>query len=417
MNKEIRIANYEPKSKIRGIKTGRYFEVTDYMYGCIDPNPNKKLSSISITGNSISIDIWTGCSFQCAYCHVQGVKEDLDFKTGKMRLKPQRRTCYDIDSILEELIKHPLFEKNIGIISIGTSSTEPFAKGEVLESTLHIMEWFVNKGLTNTFWIVTKAGIPSEAIDRIKEISKKNSIIISLCWANNIKDIEPVKNDRFLNADKFRGNDNVHLNWYLRPLVKEWSNNFENLEDIFRIISKKYKEDIESIVPGGLRWTEGIEYGMTEVRNLKLPANVSSFSRHNKTLTNEDFIKIKDLAKKYFGNIPVYKHSSCAISNALKVNSITLNNYLNHKDCLISECDENQRLICKIDSNIDLIEINKVFRNKGIDIELKKLNLDNSIKVIECIPDINNFAPAIKQQIVTIISYEILKNKSCLLCK
>ncbi|WP_206911390.1 hypothetical protein IGL98_003357 [Enterococcus sp. DIV0840] len=402
---KIKIANNKPVCEIIGDKTGRKFELTKYMYGCLDPNPDAKLSSVSITGNSMSIDIWTGCAFQCAYCHVQGVFEDLNSTDQKMRYIPIRRTKFSIDEILNELALHPLFEANTGIISIGTSSTEPFVQGEVLESTLQIMEWFVNRGLKNPFWIVTKAGIPKGAVERLKNISLTNPIIISLCWANNEQEVEPMKNNRFKNIELFRKCPNIHFNWYLRPLVRDWSNDFKDLESMFKKVSSEYSDDITSIIPGGLRWTEGIEYGMTEVRDMTLPNNVSSASRHTKTLTETDFQYIEKLSEKYFGrNMPVYKHSACAISNLLEINNIALTNFFKRKDRECSICPKEQRTRCVKSNKLDLAKINKILVDKGIGIQILEFSPENGQEPIVTQPDYKKFAPAIKQQLISIIS-------------
>lgn len=403
MHNKVEIANREPVSTVTGKKTGREFQVTDYMYGCLGPSENNPLSAVSITGNSISIDIWTDCQLQCAYCHVQGVKQDLDCN-GKMRRKPIRRTNYSLNEILEELIDHPLFEKNTGPISICTSSTEPFFSEDVIESTMEIMEWFQSRRLKNPFWIVTKAGIPEECINRLKKISKTNKLIISICWANNKKNIEPFLNNRFLNIEKLKECKNISFNWYLRPLVREWNNDFGYLENMFKEISDKYGTQIDSIIPGGLRWTEGIEYGMTEVRGLNLPQNVSAASRHNKTLTDDDFKNICFLADKYFPRVPVYKHSSCAISHALKVNNISLTNYLKAKDCELSLCPIEQRMLCVNKSFISIEQVNEILNSRGIEIEIKQINLKNPKLLIEANPKFETFSPSIKQQIITIIA-------------
>ena len=407
---KVKVANKEPVCEIIGDKTGRKFELTKYMYGCLDPNPDAKLSSVSITGNSMSIDLWTGCAFQCAYCHVQGVFEDLDSTDKKMRYIPIRRTKFSINEILNELAVHPLFEANTGIISIGTSSTEPFVQGEVLESTLQVMEWFVNQGLKNPFWIVTKAGIPKGAVERLKNISLTNPIIISLCWANNEQEVEPMKNNRFKNIELFRKFSNIHFNWYLRPLVRDWSNDFTDLDAMFKKISSEYSDYITSIIPGGLRGTEGIEYGMTEVRDMTLPNNVSSASRHTKTLTEADFQYIEKLSEKYFGrNMPVYKHSACAISNLLKTNNIALTNFFKKKDCECSICPKEQRVRCVKSNKLDLLKINKILVDKGIDIQIIKFSPENGQEPIVTQPDYKTFAPAIKQQLISIISRNLYR--------
>lgn len=83
-------------------------------------------------------------------------KEDLNPLDWKMRRKPLRRTSHTIDQILSELIEHPLFEKDKTILSICTSSTEPFIGDEVIESTITIMEWFVKKNIKIRFGLLRK---------------------------------------------------------------------------------------------------------------------------------------------------------------------------------------------------------------------------------------------------------------------
>ncbi|MCI1903653.1 MAG: hypothetical protein LKJ03_06185 [Enterococcaceae bacterium] len=89
-------------------------------------------------------------------------------------------------------------------------------------------------------------------------MQEKNKMIISICWANNDNIIEPFVSDRFANIDLLKDCKNISLNWYLRPLVREWSNNFDYLDEMFRKTSSKYADQINSIIPGGLRWTQGM---------------------------------------------------------------------------------------------------------------------------------------------------------------
>ena len=49
----------------------------------------------------------------------------------RMRNKPVRRNDFTIEKIIDSLVDHPFFEKDKTVLSIGTSSTEPFARGEV----------------------------------------------------------------------------------------------------------------------------------------------------------------------------------------------------------------------------------------------------------------------------------------------
>ena len=98
------------------------------------------LCCVSEANNSFSIDYFRGCPFQCAYCHVQGIYEDLD-ENLRMPNKATPRSKFTIKQIIDELIKHPYFVKDKSIISIATSSTEPFASENTTNKTLEIMEY------------------------------------------------------------------------------------------------------------------------------------------------------------------------------------------------------------------------------------------------------------------------------------
>ncbi len=400
MNEVLKKANTEKMVQRNGIRTGRKYNFYKNMYAVLDSDLNSPLSCISVANNSLSVDLWTGCSFQCAYCHVQGIEEDIA-SDGKMRKIPMRRNCFTIDEVLSSLVQHPFFKKDVTVISIGTSSTEPFAVGEVLESTLVLMEKMIEMGYKNPFWIVTKAGIPDAAIKRLINISDNISkLIISICWANNPKEIEPVQNNRFKNIDKFFGK-NVSINWYLRPITKEWINSITELENMFNMVSKQYGKYIDCIIPGGLRWTEGIEYGMVEVRGLEMPE--ISKENNQKTLDEEEWKYIMLLAKKYFSEIPVFYHSSCGISFALKRSNICLLQLKNKKECEGSKCTSEQRIRCEIKPNYNLNVVQNELNKVGYDIDVKKIDFENGTMITE--PDMNNLSPALKQEIYHIMAF------------
>lgn len=211
----------QKKNEININYNGKEYILCEYMYGVLKMDHNSPLCCVSEANNSFSIDYWKGCSFQCAYCHVQGIYEDLD-ENYKMYKNPIPRSRFSIEEIIDALVEHPYFEKDESIISIATSSTEPFANPKVTESTLRIMEYFSSKGYKNPFWIVTKAGIPNGISDRLKKICDNgNKIMISVCYAGNPKNIEPMNNNRFRNIETLK-DTGVTVSWYLRPLVKEW---------------------------------------------------------------------------------------------------------------------------------------------------------------------------------------------------
>lgn len=336
-------ANSEPMVTIKGATTGREFALRKHTYGVLVPDDSHPLSAVSVSNNSLSIDLWIGCTWQCRYCHVQGTYQDLSDQ-GTMPKKPQRRNSFSIDQILDELLEHPFFIVDETIISIGTASTEPFAPGPVTESTFEIMNAFIRRGLRNPFWIVTKGGFPKGRkldLARITKISR--GLMLSFCWADNPDTIEPVRNNRFLRAEEAK-EAGATIAWYMRPIVPEWNGNPDRIEMMMLWAKRHYGQVIDMIVPGGLRWTEGIENGLVEIHKLSMP----DIPRNDnvKCLPQKLIDTIFSLSKEHFPDIPVYLKSSCALTQMLRIPSVTSAQVFARQECKSSRCPLAQRQLC-----------------------------------------------------------------------
>ncbi|MDG4981816.1 hypothetical protein OGZ39_09100 [Lactococcus lactis] len=407
---KVNLSNKEEFISIIGENTKKNYSFYKYMYGVLVPDKSSPLSCVSVANNSLSIDLWTGCALQCAYCHVQGIAEDINWSTKRMRTKPIRRNEFTIKNIVDELVKHPFFEKDKTIISIGTSSTEPFAQGEVLQSTIDIMNYFIECDFKNPFWIVTKAGVPSSAVEELKTIaSKVKKLIISICYAGNKREIEPSRINRFRNIEKFTKEDNISFNWYLRPFNIEWFDSKEHfVESMFKEISEKYEDYIDSIIPGGLRWTEGIEYGICEARNLKLPKLIKE--NNIKTMESDMWRQFDQMKAKYFPNTQMYRHSSCGISFALNKGNICLAQLFNKHSCEASFCTDKQRSKCrsmiqKISDKQNLENLNSKLSNIGFEVKINSINIETG--GITTTPELKELSPAVRTAFKHLIASEV----------
>ena len=188
----------------------------------------------------------------------------------------------------------------------------------------------------------------------------------------------------------------------MRPLVKEWGANKENLSKMFKYVYENYKDCIDFIVPGGLRWTSGIEYALFEINNVDLPNLIKDDNK--KTLDNSIIKVIKRLAKIYFPDIPLFFNSSCPLTCMLQRNNIALTNILKSETCNISHCPKKQREICTkyVIKKEEYSEIEKKLEDIGIKLTIKKIDLKN--KKIITIPSIEDFNYSIKQIIIKMIS-------------
>ena len=392
--------NYVKKASFDNVKIvngKKQYVLNNKPFGVLISDENDPLFSISVSNSSLSIDIWSGCSYGCKYCHVQGIYHYIKDNNG-MKKYPVKDSEYSISEIISALEKHPFFEKNETIISIATGSTEPFGSDIVAKSTLQIIKELEKRGCYNPIWIVTKAGIPEKCIQELINISKKGiKIMLSICWAGNPKEIEPMQNNRFKNVEKLKDANNIFIAWYMRPLVKEWGANEQNLTEMFKFVYDNYGDCIDYIVPGGLRWTSGIEYALTEINGVKLPKLIKNDNK--KTLDNNIIKIINKLSTKYFPTIPVYYNSSCAISNMLQKSNISLSNNGKNKCCKLSKCPHSQRRLCnkcRIIENFDTLEkeLNKI----GINIKFETIDLNKNI--IKSIPKFDSFNYTIKQIII-----------------
>lgn len=322
---------------------GKEYSLLPHTFASISNNKSDPLYCVSVANNSFSIDLWRGCPLNCAYCHVQGCYEDLENWTNCYLPKP--RTSFSEGDVVEALVHYKWFVPHKSIISIDTSSTEPFLNDAMIRSTLAIMNAFVSRGYRNPFWIVTKIGFPDEQYFNLfrNVIDNGNKIIVSICWSNNRPYIEPQQKDRFRNIDA-AAMMGVMFNWYMRPLCAEWNASVANIRDMAVKVSD-YADTIKNITPGGLRWTEGVEFGIWAVHDQPMPNLVRS--DNVKTLSEESINSIKELCSEIIPGKPIYFKSSCALCHMLQIPNFNLVDIFNSSYCRMSVCPEDQRKLCK----------------------------------------------------------------------
>lgn len=367
------------------------YTLNNVLFGSLSKDIEEPLHNVSVSNNSLSIDIWKGCSFRCKYCHVQGIYEDIKDE-HRMGLRPCRRNNCDVRAVVKSLFSHPYFIPDETIISIGTSSTEPLAKGEVMESTIAIMKTFVEYGLKNPFWIVTKASLRNVPKSEIENIAKNgNKIMFSICYAGNPINIEPASNDRFLGVERFHDIENVFISWYMRPLVREWGANNDNLKKIVADISNRYGKYIDYIVPGGMRWTEGVEYGLCEINKELLPDLQKCDNK--KTLGSDIIDTINRLCKKYFNGIEVFYNSSCPLSRMLGKDNINISQVVKN-NCPCSICNHRCRAY-----NIEeyITQFNDFLSSRGFSCQL--IGVDEKNKILLTKPQFRKLH-YVEQQII-----------------
>ena len=360
--------NKNDKETIIANSNGVRYVLNTYTYAALSVDPQDPLFCVSVSNNSFSIDLWTGCLLNCAYCHVQGCYYDLcsGGKTFSMCHKPVRRNSASVKEVVEALVKFCGFIPHYSPISICTSSTEPFLNDEVTESTLEIMECFAELGYKNPFWIVTKiGGIDCKWRERMQNIlAHGNKLLLSVCWTNNDPRIEPHTADRFRNL-QWMADEGVILNWYMRPLVDDWNASDENLRYIMEYV-RSTGLPFTSIAAGGLRWTEGIEFGMKELHHLPMPELLKKDNK--KTLHSSTIESIKRLHAEILPEIPLFFKSSCCLSHALGIPNLNAL-YLTDGEDHCRNCPEQQARLCRrARDSFDRERAEEYLRQKGLNV-------------------------------------------------
>lgn len=393
-NQKINDLNKEEFIQLKSSKGDKVFQIRKFTFGVLAHNEKNPLCCTSQANSTISIDLWKGCQWQCAYCHVQGSSQDWDKGSQSMGNTPTQRSKFGVDEILDSLMEHPFFEPNVTVISIGTASTEPFSN-YVVESTFAIMDYFKNRNLRNPFWIVTKSSFPEKYKKRLAAIVRNgNTVLVSICWANNPAEIEPARNNRFINIEKIK-EAGAYTSWYLRPLADSWSTSEENLSRSFDHASK-YSNYIDMVIPGGLRWTEGIEYAMEEVKGVSLPPIIKD--DNTKFLSTKTIKLIRKFHLKYMGGEkPLFFKSSCSLSYVLNLSNLNLAQIRNKHECESSICPIVQREVCNKFRLPSVRKLNSRLKKIGLsEIIVESIDKNGNIKAN---PSLGEFPFAIRQKI------------------
>ena len=161
-------------------------------------------------------------------------------------------------------------------------------------------------------------------------------------------------------------------------------------------VKKHYGDVIDMIVPGGLRWTEGIENGLVEIH--KLPMQDIPRDDNVKLLPQELVDSIFSLSAKHFPSIPVYLKSSCALTAMLKIPSITSVHVFARHKCESSRCPLEQRRVCTKGSayNMTSEKAQAILDNLGIPAHVVSWDINHGLVTH---PEMSKFTYAVRQTV------------------
>ncbi|HLC45521.1 MAG TPA: hypothetical protein VJI67_01475, partial [archaeon] len=289
------------------------------------------LSRVSQSSSGISIDPFSGCPLGCAYCYRNNSKRDA------LKMRPTR--LFSDEELVDALVEHPFFAPHNTVVSICTSSSDPFL-AQTRDSTFNIMQLLLDKGYRNPFWIVTKVGVPAGCAERLKPIAAKSrGVVISVCYSGMPASIEPYRANRLGNLEEAR-EAGAKLSLHFRPIVPGWNDGRENIK---RVLEKS--AGFDCVCVGGLRLLRGVKESITKVRKLSLQLRPKS--EIAKELPPQTLESVLAAARELRLSIPLFLHASCAISYLLQSPDYNATFLRDLKSCNASDCPSQQRLMCR----------------------------------------------------------------------
>lgn len=279
----------------------------------------------------LTINPFKGCSLNCAYCF-------------RVRWHPSNKPekIYDLEEALTQLIQHEDFIPNETPVSINNSSTDCLLP-EVKKSTFKAIKIMEAMKLRNPFALITKLKFTNDEILFLSKL-KYVQIIVFTSLSLIPKNIEPTPIDHRLRNLQLLSKTKIHSVLYFRPIVKGWNDSSEIIQKVLRIGQKYCK----AICIGGLTLSPEI-LDQLRSRNVFIQEynGTDRIKRINKMLENKILYIYKNLKL----NVPIFKHSSCAVSLILKIPNYN-HFFKNPKNNCLDTCPVSQQKRCASLDNI-----------------------------------------------------------------
>jgi DNA repair photolyase len=280
------------------------------------------------TTSWLTVNPIIGCPLDCAYCFRK-----------KWQASSQPIQRYTVMESIHALVKHKLFVPDMTPISANVSSTDALLP-QVKESTFRIIKWLDQKGYKNIFGIISKLKLSEHDLKFITSL-KNIRIVLLVSYAEIPSNIEPIPiKPRIENLKKLKEAD-IPTILYFRPIVSGWN---DSIKKIIKVLSIG-EQYTSAIAIGGLRLSKEI------IRSLA----TKGVSTHNykevfypKIISTEIENNILKIHRRYDLSVPIFKHTSCAVSyifNMPNYNHLYKNPELN---CMIL-CPPDQRECCQSD--------------------------------------------------------------------
>jgi DNA repair photolyase len=274
----------------------------------------------------LTINPYKGCSLGCAYCF-------------RARWYPSNEPeqVQDVVEAVEALIQHPAFRANETPVSINNSSTDPLLPA-VRKSTFKAIELLELKRLRNPFSLISKLELKQAEIEFLENLRFVRPIMfVSLSLIPRHIEPTPIA-PRLRNLQKL-SETRIPCVLYFRPVVKGWNDSPEIIEAALTI-GQTY---CDAICIGSLRVSPEIRMELSK-RGVQIETYKNDF--HLKNFSSDIENRILRTYEQMKLGIPLFKHSSCAVSYILRTANYNLLFKNPDKNCLRT-CPALQQNLCR----------------------------------------------------------------------
>ncbi|MBC1744144.1 hypothetical protein HCA06_13920 [Listeria welshimeri] len=323
-------------------------------------------SPIHIHNGILSLNPYIGCTFGCKYCFLSD--DESFFNAAYLNRRPIR--ILTDDEILDFLVKHDFFVKDITPLGLHMSSTEPFSL-PIIDSTLNMLRKFDENKIKNPIIIVTKSPIEKDILAILNDFSSRLNILLFVTYNPNNREIEPVKKGNYKRKmwnmrDHFKDYPNISWGHFLRPVVNEW------IEDENSILEVLEFGSISGVhVVGGLKKINGLDNRLSPKNTLYGEANIKY-----KYIQEDVICKIEKIHSQNNFKSKIVYDQSCGISYLLGKQEKYVGNIegikiledrminrgeieTNLKRKCFSQCSDEQVIACsKINQKLSIDNIN-----------------------------------------------------------
>lgn len=302
--------------------------------------------------SSISVNTFVGCTNDCSYCIVSGIKKEL-------------RKVEEIQSVpdaLKNLNKYPYFVKDRSVISIN-NRTDPFLNIVISKSTLGFLRLINEKKMKNPILIITKMLVPKEILIEIDNMDC--NVILFYSYSGLGEEFEHF-------SEKYRrlAMENIDKYWvkhkkvhYIRPIIPCYNDSYEKLKEMLQITKEKF----DAAVISGIRINQHIHERFLRLSILLKNNDLFMDTKHK--FLDKSVVEYVKQIKEEIGLENVFFHTSCVIS--FFGGYADYNSYFNGERCL-ADCPNQET--CKRHFLKEDKTVCDIINNSGLKIDYKYTN-------------------------------------------